>query len=88
MTDEPSVRVTLPEIYKDVQDVKEELVGMNHKLDRFISLNERLDSHKSDINDHEKRVSALERSMAGVKVIVGFVAAGVTAMVVKIFTGG
>lgn len=88
MPDEPSVRVTLPEIYRDVQDVKDELIGMNHKLDRFISLNERLDSHKSDINQQETRISGLERAMAGVKVIVGFVAAGVTAMVVKVFTGG
>lgn len=87
MSDEPAVRVTLPEIYKDVQDVKTQVASMDHKLDKFIQLNDRLNSHKEDISDHETRLSALERAMAAAKVIIAIITAAATAAVVKVFVG-
>lgn len=82
------VIVTLPEIYADVQDTKTQVAAMNHKLDRFISLNQRLDSHKADLESHEDRIRKVEIQIAAQWVIVGIVTAGVTAMVVRVFTGG
>lgn len=60
MAEHHGVIVTLPEIYEDVQATKKQVVEMNTKLDQFIKLNERLDSHKADIANHEERLRKLE----------------------------
>lgn len=83
-----AVVVTVTDIYDDVQTTKKEVAAISHKLDRFISLNERLDSHKKDIADHESRIRKLEIQIAAQWVIVSIVSTGVGAMVVNVFTGG
>lgn len=82
------VIVTLPEIYQDVQETKRTLTEMNTKLDRFISLNQRLDSHKEDIEEHDDRLRKLEIQISAQWVIVGLMVTGVGAMVARVFTGG
>lgn len=88
MSDHPGVVVTLPEIYADVQAVKSEITGVSAKLDRFISVNERLDSHKEDIAGHESRIRKLEIQIAAQWVIVGLVCTAIGGLLTKSLTGG
>lgn len=82
------VIVTLPEIYQDVQATKAQVGEINLKLDRFISVNERLDSHKADIEEHDDRIRKLEIQIAAQWVIVGLVITGIGAVLVRTLTGG
>jgi len=83
-----AVIVTVTDIYDDVQATKKQVSEISYKLDRFISVNERLDSHKRDIGEHDDRIRKLEIQIGAQWVIVGIVTAGVTAMVVNVFSGG
>lgn len=86
--DHPGVVVTLPEIYRDVQETKTRVNAMDNKLDKFLSVNERLDSHKSDISEHDDRIRKLEIQIGAQWVIVGLVSTGIGALFVKTLTGG
>lgn len=95
MSDEPAVRVTLSEIWREQQEQKATVNSINNKLDKFISVNERLDSHKADIAKHDdrldklegERIPKIEAQMSAIWVIHGLLVTGIGALVVKTFIG-
>ena len=86
MSDEPVVKVTLADIYKQGQETKNKVVALEHKVDSMTAIHERLKSHKDDITEHSKRLGKLETNVARISVIVGLITTAIGALLVKFFT--
>lgn len=60
MTDEPSVRVTLSQIYEKVQDTDDKVDKLATAVNQMVAINQRLDEHKGRLNNHSDRIRELE----------------------------
>ena len=76
MADEPSARITLKEVYAQVQEMKSLLERLANSLP---SIGKQLDDLekevKEQLNDHEKRIRVTEKRIWQIMAIAGFVSA-------------
>ena len=81
-----SVRVTLDAIYEQGQQTAAKVTELEHTVSRMVAINERLDSHKADIGEHDTRLRKLEVQISAQWVIVGLITSAIAAMLVKALT--
>jgi len=76
MSDEPSARITLKEVYQQVQEMKSLLEKLANSLP---SMSRKLDDLESEVKeqlaDHEKRIRITEKRVWQIMAIAGFVSA-------------
>jgi len=76
MSDEPSARITLKEVYQQVQEMKSLLEKLANSLP---SMSKQLDDLESEVKeqlaDHEKRIRITEKRVWQIMAIAGFVSA-------------
>jgi len=82
MVDEPSARITLKEVYTQVQEMKLLLERLANSLP---SMSKQLDELESDVKDqladHEKRIRVTEKRVWQIMAIAGFVSAAMPVIV-------
>ena len=76
MAEEPSARITLKEVYAQVQEMKSLLEKLANSLP---SMSEQLDELEAEVKeqlqDHEKRIRVTEKRVWQIMAIAGFVSA-------------
>jgi ferritin-like metal-binding protein YciE len=82
MSEEPSMRVTLRDVYTIVMDLKSQLEKLNQNLPTTA---QRLEEHeketKEQFEDFENRLRVVEKRMWQILGIAGFIAAGMPVIV-------
>ena len=84
---QPSVRITLADIYEQGQQTAKKVTELEHTVTKLVAINERLDSHKRDIESHRDRLAGVEKAVERINVIIAIVTAAITAAIIKLFTG-
>ena len=64
MNDEPAVRVTLPEIFAQVQRTDRKVDELTNAVGELVAVNKRLDSHHAKLAKHDDRLDVLEQHKA------------------------
>lgn len=76
MADEPSARITLKEVYAQVQEMKSLLEKLANSLPSMSKQLDDLEAEvKEQLQDHEKRIRVTEKRVWQIMAIAGFVSA-------------
>lgn len=82
MADEPSARITLKEVYTQVQEMKLLLERLANSLPSMSKQLDELESEvKEQLADHEKRIRVTEKRVWQIMAIAGFVSAAMPLIV-------
>lgn len=85
--DEPSVRITLADIYEQGQVTAKKVTELEHTVTKLVAINERLDAQRQDIDSQRDRIAGVEKAVERINVIIAIVTAAITGAIIKIFTG-